>query len=140
MFVINHDAPANFSDWDRNPNQIKLKFLFISAPGSPETLSHADVAPSDSHGPQVNLTWSRPAEANGIIRSYDLFYNHSGGSQKKSFGKDTLRYTVDVLGGVTYQFHVRAVTIKPGPNATLTATTRQYGNSKLLCSALINKK
>ena len=114
-------------------------FLFISAPGSPTTLSHADIAPSDSHGPQVNLTWSRPSEANGIIRSYTLFYSHSGGSQEKSFREDTLSYTVDVLGGVTYQFHVRAVTIKPGPNTTLTATTRQYGKARLLFSALINQ-
>ena len=117
-----------------------MRFLFVSAPGSPEILIHADIAPSDSLGPQVNLTWSRPAEANGIIRSYDLFYSHSGGSQKKSFGEDTLSYTVDVLGGVTYQFYVRAVTIKPGPNATLTVTTKEYGKAKLLFSALINKK
>ena len=117
-----------------------MRFLFISAPDSPTTLSHADIGPSDSHGPKVNLTWSRPAEANGIIRSYDLFYSYSGGSQKTSFGGDTLSYTVDVLGGVTYQFHVRAVTIKPGPNATLTTTTREYGKAKLLFSALINQK
>ena len=109
-----------------------MTFLFISAPGSPATLSHADIAPSDSHGPQVNLTWSRPAQANGIIRSYDLFYNHIGGSQKKSFGEDTLSYTVDVLGGVSYTFHVRAVTIKPGPNATKTIITKEYGRFSLL--------
>ena len=109
-----------------------MRFLFISAPGSPAPLTHTDIAPSDSHGPQVKLTWSRPAEANGIIRSYDLFYSHSGGSQKKSFGEDTLSYTVDLLGGVSYTFHVRAVTIKPGPNATKTTITKEYGRFSLL--------
>ena len=56
-----------------------------------------------------------------------MFYSHSGGSRKKSFGGETLSYTVDVLGGISYKFHVRAVTIKPGPNKTLTLTTKEYG-------------
>ena len=111
---------------------MRYSFLFISAPGFPATISHADIAPSASHGPQLNLTWSIPTEANGIIRSYDLFYSHSRGSQKKSFGNDTLNYTADVLGGLSYQFHVRAVTIKPGPNKTLTLTTKEYGRFSLL--------
>ena len=111
---------------------MKQSFLFVSAPASPATLSHADIAPTDSHGPQVNLTWSRPAEANGVIRSYDLFYSHSRGSQNTSFGKDTLSYTVDVLGGLSYHFYVRAVTVKPGPNATVTVTTKEYGRLSLL--------
>ena len=34
-------------------------------------------------------------------------------------GPSTFSYFVDVLGGVTYQFYVRAVTIKPGENASL---------------------
>ena len=42
-----------------------------------------------------------------------------------------LSYTVDVLGGATYQFHVRAATIKPGPNATLSVTINDYGRCKL---------
>ena len=45
----------------------------------------------------------------------------------KTLGADVFSYTVDVLGGVQYQFHVRAVTIKPGPNATETVTTKEYG-------------
>ena len=45
----------------------------------------------------------------------------------KTLGADVFSYTVDVLGGVPYQFHVRAVTIKPGPNATETVTTKEYG-------------
>ena len=45
----------------------------------------------------------------------------------KNLVADVLSYTVDVLGGVQYQFHVRAVTIKPGPNATVTVSTKEYG-------------
>ena len=45
----------------------------------------------------------------------------------KKFGADVFSYTVDVLAGVPYQFHVRAVTIKPGSNATETLTTKEYG-------------
>ena len=39
-------------------------------------------------------------------------------------------YTVDVLGGATYQFRVRAATIKPGPNATLSLAVNGYGRCK----------
>ena len=110
-----------------------LTFSFIlPAPSAPESLSYTDIPPSKSLGPKINLTWSKPAEPNGDIRSYTLFYSHNGGSQKKSFGRKTLNYTVDVLGGVTYQFHVRAVTIKPGPNKTLTVTTKEYGKFIIL--------
>ena len=108
-----------------------LTFSFIPpAPSAPRSLSYADIPPSKSLGPKINLTWSKPAKPNGDIRSYTFFYSRNGGSQKKSFGEDTLSYTVDVLGGVPYQFHVRAVTIKPGPNKTLTLTTKEY--SKLI--------
>ena len=105
--------------------------MFVSsAPGAPASLSHIDIPPSVSHGPIINLTWSVPAEANGIIRNYTVFYNHSEhprDSHSETFGADLLSYSVDVLTGVTYQFHVRAVTIKPGPNASLTVHTKEYG-------------
>ena len=80
-----------------------------------------------SHGPRINLTWSIPAKPNGVIRSYTVFYCYNGNSQKEISGIDALSYSVDVLGGATYQFHVRAVTIKPGPNATLTVAVPEYG-------------
>ncbi|XP_078353365.1 receptor-type tyrosine-protein phosphatase S-like isoform X3 [Oculina patagonica] len=96
------------------------------APSAPSTLSHIDVAPSKSHGPRLKMTWSGPAEANGIIRNYTMFYSHEGDTQKETFGSDVLSHIVDVLGGVTYQFHVRAVTIKPGPNVTYTVNTTEY--------------
>ena len=102
----------------------------LLAPRAPN-LNYTHIIPSNSHGPRINLTWSRPAESNGIIRNYNVFYSHEGDTQKKTFGRDVLSYSVDVLGGVTYQFHVRAVTIKPGPNASLTVSTPEYGKFNL---------
>ena len=101
--------------------------LLSPAPDAPAILNHTNVAPDMSHGPKVNLTWSRPLEANGIISSYTLFYGHEKDKREETFGKDTLSYSVDVLGGLTYQFHVRAVTIKPGENASLTVNVPEYG-------------
>ena len=60
-----------------------------------------------------------------------MFYSHGGDSWKATFGNDVLRYTVDVLGGVIYQFHVQAVTIKPGQNASLTVEFPEYGKFSL---------
>ena len=55
-----------------------------------------------------------------------MFYSHNGNTKEETVGKDTLSYIVDVLGGVTYQFYVRAVTIKPGPNASSTVNVPEY--------------
>ena len=92
-------------------------------------MSYTDLSPSKSHGPRITLTWSEPAERNGVIKSYTLFYSHDGVAPREisGIGKSALSHTVDVLGGVTYQFNVRAVTIKPGKNATKTVTTKEYG-------------
>lgn len=84
------------------------------------------LSPDKSHGPRTNLTWTIPAEPNGVIRSYTVSYSHSGNSKERISGIDALHYTVDVLGGVTYQFNVRAVTIKPGPNASSTVDIPEY--------------
>ncbi|PFX13685.1 Receptor-type tyrosine-protein phosphatase F [Stylophora pistillata] len=99
------------------------------APSTPTSLSSVDVPPSKLHGPRITLSWSKPTEPNGVIRGYDLFYSHSGGAPKgiPLMDRDTLRHTVDVLGGMTYRFHVRAVTIKPGANGTLIISTKEYG-------------
>ena len=106
---------------------------FLSpAPDVPATLNHTNIAPDKSHGPKVNLIWSEPIKANGIIRNYTLFYGHEKDPQKETFGKDTLSYSVDVLGGLTYQFSVRAVTIKPGENVNLTVDIPEYGRFSFL--------
>ena len=55
-----------------------------------------------------------------------MFYSYRGNWQKEISGIVALSYTIDVLGGVTYQFHVRAVTIKPGPNASSTVHIPEF--------------
>jgi len=60
-----------------------------------------------------------------------VFYSHDGNTKRETFGKDVLSYTVDVLGGLTYKFHVRAVTIKPGENVTSTVNVPEYSESSL---------
>ena len=90
--------------------------------------------PDKQVGPKIELTWHKPAEENGIIRSYTVFYSHNEdphNTDTETLGGNMLSYTVDVLGGATYQFHVRAATIKPGPNATLSVTINDYGRCKL---------
>lgn len=62
-----------------------------------------------------------------------MFYSHNEDTHNihtETLGENMLSYTVDVLGGVSYQFHVRAVTIKPGPNATVSVLTNDYGTSE----------
>ena len=54
--------------------------------------------------------------------------------RRETFEKDTLSYSVDVLGGLTYEFSVRAVTIKPGENATLAVDIPEYGRFSFLLS------
>ena len=68
-----------------------------------------------------------PAKPNGVVRSYTVFYSYNGNPQREISGIDALSFSVDVLGGATYQFHVRAVTIKPGPNVSLTVNVPEYG-------------
>ena len=110
-------------------NILIITLSFFPAPSAPISLSSVDVPPSKSHGPRRTLIWSEPTKPNGVIRSYTLFYSHNGGAPREISGidKDAFSHTVDVFGGVTYQFSVRAVTIKPGPYETITVTTKAYG-------------
>ena len=56
-----------------------------------------------------------------------MSYSYSGNLTQKEISEiDTLSYTVDVLGGDQYQFSVRAVTIKRGPDASLNAEVPEY--------------
>ena len=102
-------------------------------------LSYTDVPPSKAYGPRIKLTWTKPVTPNGIIRSYILFYTHSGDALKEISKIDALNYTVDVLGGVVYELYVRAVTFKPGPNRTINLTTREYGTFDSIYNKILVK-
>ena len=107
-----------------------LVVFVSSAPGAPANFSHSVIAPSESHRPRVNLTWSRPQQENGIIIGYNLIYSNNEDQERvhtQTFRPNTFSCSVDVLGGVTYQFYVRAVTIKPGDNASLHVVIPEYG-------------
>ena len=109
---------------------VTLVVFVSSAPGAPANFSDTVIAASKSQGPRVNLTWNRPQQENGIIRSYNLVYSNNEDQERvhtQTFGSNTFTYSVDVLGGLTYQFYVRAVTNKPGTNATLTVAIPEYG-------------
>ncbi|PFX14896.1 Tyrosine-protein phosphatase Lar, partial [Stylophora pistillata] len=110
-------------------SSMKVEQTLEDAPSIPSNLSHSEIKPDKPFGPKVKLTWHKPAKENGIIRSYTVFYSHNEDPHRihtKTLGENMLSYTVDVLGGATYQFHVRAVTIKPGPNATKSVQTNEY--------------
>ena len=66
-----------------------------------------------------------------------MFYGHEKDIRIQTLRNDTLSYSVDVLGGLTYAFSVRAVTIKPGENATLTLDIPEYGRFSFLFLMLI---
>ncbi|XP_022805719.1 receptor-type tyrosine-protein phosphatase F-like isoform X3 [Stylophora pistillata] len=122
-----------FTSAGDGPNSsVVFRTTMEDAPSAPTSLSYVGVPPSSSHGPRIILSWSKPTEPNGVIRSYNLFYRHDGGAPVNISGidKNALSHTVDVLGGVTYQFHVRAVTIRRGPNQTITVTTKEYEPSR----------
>jgi len=105
--------------------------FFCPAPGSPTSFKIIVQDPDRLHGPRIKLTWQIPAEPNGLIRSYTVFYTYDRNTKRETFGKDVLSYTVDVLGGLTYEFNVRAVTIKPGENATSAVNVPEYSKSSL---------
>lgn len=113
--------------------------FILPAPSAPMSLSFVDVPPSNLHGPRITLSWRKPAEPNGVIRAYTLFYSHGGVAPREISGidKNALSHTIDVLGGVTYQFHIRAVTFKPGPNETITVTSKEYGGFSTLTAVRI---
>jgi len=121
-----------FSSIGNGPSSVQVVTTNEDAPGAPATFIHSVIAPSESHGPRVNLTWSRPQQENGIIRGYNLIYSNNEDQESvhtETFGPNTFSYSVDVLGGLSYQFYVRAVTIKPGTNTSFTVAILQYAPS-----------
>ncbi|XP_022777767.1 protein sidekick-1-like, partial [Stylophora pistillata] len=110
-------------------SSVKVEQTLEDAPSTPSNLVLSEIMPDKSAGPKIKLTWHKPAEENGIIRSYTVFYNHDEDPHSihtETLGGNLLSYIMDVFGGVNYHFHIRAVTIKPGPNATASVRTKDY--------------
>ena len=92
----------------------------------------------------ITLSWTAPSQPNGVIRNYTVFYHHSEdplNTHNETFGPDVFSYTVDVLGGVTYWFDVRAEIIKPGEKASLIVNISEYSKCNVVClTCLIDVK
>ena len=100
--------------------------FFVPAPSAPLSFTHTVLNPDMFNGPRIKLTWQKPAEPNGDIRSYTVSFSHSENTQEEITGLNVSSYTIKVLGGVQYQFSVRAVTIKPGPDASSIVKVPEY--------------
>ncbi|KAK2554959.1 Receptor-type tyrosine-protein phosphatase delta [Acropora cervicornis] len=100
------------------------------APSAPQNLNLTFIKPSQNTRPRIRVTWRAPAEENGIITKYTLYYsyNFSGVTNSTEVSKNghTLEYTFDVLGGVEYTVSIYAATIKPGPNETQVGSVPVY--------------
>ena len=104
--------------------------IISSAPSAPAFLRYIIIPPSKFHSPRIHLTWTEPVLKNGKIRNYLVFFNQSEEPHRvhrETFRADTFNYSIDVLGGASYHFHVRAVTIKPGLNASSFVKIPEYG-------------
>ncbi|XP_022807816.1 uncharacterized protein LOC111344820 [Stylophora pistillata] len=117
----------------------------LGAPGPPASFNHTLKTPTELRGPMITLSWASPSLSNGVIRSYTVFYRHSEDPHNvhhQRFGPDVFSHTVDVLGGVTYWFEVRAEIIQPGKNASLTVDVPEYkprGGPANVSSSEVNK-
>ena len=108
-------------------------FVFIPGPGAPKEFRAQVVTAND-----VRLTWKKPDNSNGIVRSYYIkVYNTKTGLQ---FGNPinqsaNERSHVHHYNGVIpdlkyytdYTFTIQAVTVKPGEMANATARTEEGG-------------
>lgn len=66
----------------------------------------------------MTVTWTTPANQNGVIKEYTLniSYTFKGklSSSKRNLDSDVFSYSFDVLGGIQYTIKLWAVTVKPG--------------------------
>ena len=90
----------------------------------------------------ITITWNPPpvGEINGIIRAYTISYfptsNASAQPVEESVPENETSFIADGLQPFTnYTFEVRAVTISPGPPASIVVETDQAGKL-LLCMCM----
>ena len=107
--------------------------------------------PSESTMPRMTVQWQQPAEQNGIIRKYRLVFTYTIDGKQTDIGietnNQTLRYSLDVFGGIQYTVEIWAETVKPGPRLTRTKQVPEYSKyllfsfllSVLLCQRAFEK-
>lgn len=86
------------------------------------------------------ISWKKPTTPNGLIRHYSVYYRllPTGTFLKLiTVEANVTNSTLNVVGGLSYQFGVCATTVKEGPKATKNETIRDYGKS-LIWSTLSN--
>lgn len=108
--------------------------LLVQVPGKPEGLA----VRADPLHPRVTISWSAPTSPNGVIIRYTLYYHYlpNGNWTKIASEQNTFSVTVNIIGGLNYQFEVSATTVEEGPKAKKEVTIREYGKCNI-CS-LIN--
>ena len=88
----------------------------------------------------MTVNWQQPAEQNGIIRKYRLVFNYTIDGRQTTIisetNNQTLRYSLDVFGGIQYSVEVWAETVKPGPRLSEPTQVPEY-SKYLLFSCLL---
>ena len=111
--------------------------MLFSAPSKPTRLAAQVQAATVGTPPRATLTWSKPAQENGVITGYEVSYSEDtvnpGEAEKQTLGPSASSWSFVVLGGTNYSIAVSASTIKPGPNATTTLTVPEYGEKTIGC-------
>lgn len=98
-----------------------------AAPSEPRDLKVA-VSPNI---PRVSISWSKPTTPNGVINHYKVYWRIFPTGTERTItvhAKDT-NCTLNVVGGLFYEFGVSASTVDEGPKATKNRTIRNYGKN-----------
>ena len=123
--VIKYELNTLFSSFIVNYklcNRFSVAILLYLAPSEPQNLQLEVQGPTGKRKPKMNITWDKPANANGEIKKYTVVYSYNFGGKvigvSHSTNSQTFTYSFDVLGGIRYTVSVEAETIQPGPKAT----------------------
>ena len=105
-------------------------YLFTAPTAEPQLLMASIVTART-----VTIVWNPPPldETNGIIRSYTIHYHYDCSVSEQPIeesvqGNVTSFKAVGLIPYTNYTFEVLAVTINPGPPASIVVETKQDGN------------
>ena len=95
------------------------------APSKPEYNNHS----SDPSVPRLTLYWSPPSAPNGVITKYTLYHHYLPDGNVTIvtiMDPNTRNSTVQVIGGLTYNFSLSATTVEEGPKWSQLISTPEY--------------